>query len=166
MIYATQDDLARRFGEWELVQLTDTANIPPSVIDADRVALALSDASVLIDGYLGVLYRLPLRGCRKPASVPGGADEYVPPPALVPLCCDLARALLYSTYLPPEHEVTQRRKQALEDLDKLARANTALSCPWGGEPGDVLSTTPQTAPDLCYSFSRRGVTDEDLRGFA
>jgi phage gp36-like protein len=165
MIYATQDDLTRRFGEWELAQLTDNVHRPPSVIDATRVALALADASTLIDGYLGVLYRLPLRGCLKPAIVTGGVDEYVPPPQLVPICCDLARALLYSTYLPPEHEVSQRRKHALDDLDKLSRGKTALSCPWGGEPGDVLSTTPQTEADLSYSFSRRGVTDDELRGF-
>ena len=65
MIYATQDDLTRRFSVWELAQLTDAVNRPPSVINADRVALALADASTLIDGYLGVLYRLPLRGCRR-----------------------------------------------------------------------------------------------------
>ena len=164
MIYATLDHLTRRFGALELAQLTDVVNMPPSVIDEARVAVALADASLLIDGYLGMVYRLPLKGCWRPESggVPG---EWVPPPQLVPLCCDLARALLYSTYLPDDHEVSQRRKQALAALDLLAKGKTALSCPWGGEPGDVLSFTPQSEPELSYSFSRRSVTDDDLRGF-
>ena len=37
MAYAVLADLIKRFGELELIQLTDTSNIPPSAIDAARV---------------------------------------------------------------------------------------------------------------------------------
>lgn len=164
MIYATLDHLTRRFGALELAQLTDIAHMPPSVIDEERVAVALEDASLTIDGYLGMVYRMPLNGCWRPESgdVPGA---WVPPPQLVSLCCDLARASLYSTFLPDEHEVSQRRKQAIAALESLAKGKTALSCPWGGEPGEVLSVTPQSEPELSYCFGQRSVTDDDLRGF-
>lgn len=164
MIYATLDHMTRRFGALELAQLTDIVNMPPSVIDEARVAMVLEDASSTIDGYLGVVYRMPLKGCWRPESgdVPG---EWVAPPQLVAICCDLARASLYSTFLPVEHEVSQRRKQALEALQRIADGKAVLACPWGGEPGEVLSATPQTSANLSYSFSTRSVTDEELRGF-
>lgn len=163
MSYATVQDMIARFGQTELAQLTDHDNIPPSVVDNDHVQIALDDACALVDGYVGVVYRLPLRGCAKPL-VPGQAQEFVPPPQVVRWTCDVARFYLYDD-LAPENEVYRRFKEAQVAMQKLADGKTALACPWGGEPGDVLSATPQTEADLCYSFSARSVTDDDLRGF-
>lgn len=165
MVYATLSDLIARFGEAELIQLTDTTHRPPTTVDELKVEVALSDASIEIDGYVGMLYRMPLAGCLKPAAVTGDGDQYVPPPLLVRLCCDLARAMLYSTFLPVEHEVSQRRTQALATLEQISKGKVVLSCPWGGEPGEVLGSTAQTQPDLSYSFSSRSVTDDGLAGF-
>ncbi len=50
MIYATVADLVARFGELELVQLTDLVNIPPSVIDTARVETKVDDACAFTDG--------------------------------------------------------------------------------------------------------------------
>lgn len=80
MTYATQQDLIDRFGNAELVQLTDKVNKPASTIDPTPVSLALADATALIDGYLGKLYRLPM------AAVP---------PVLAKICCDIARYYLH-----------------------------------------------------------------------
>ena len=82
MIYATAADLVARFGELELVQLTDLENIPPSIIDLGRVETKIGDACAFIDGYVGQVYRLPLAGCAKPLTVPGGTIEYAAPPVL------------------------------------------------------------------------------------
>ena len=166
MIYATAADLVARFGELELVNLTDFDNIPPSVIDVVRVETKIGDACAFVDGYIGQVYRLPLTGCVKPVTVPGGSAEFVAPPALVRITCDLARYYLHSD-LAPEHEVYRRFLDARKELEAIALGKTMLSCPWGGSPGQVISGDAQSGSNETWSsFSPRQVTDDSLRGFA
>jgi phage gp36-like protein len=80
MDYVTKQDLIDRFSEQELIQLTDKTNRPASTIDDVPVDRALSDASALIDSYLGKLYRLPLS---------------IVPPILTKCAADIARFYLY-----------------------------------------------------------------------
>lgn len=80
MDYATLQDLIDRFGEEELIQLTDRTNMPQSTIDETVTAQALSDAFAQIDGYLVATYPLPL------ASVPQ---------RLVKVASDIARYYLH-----------------------------------------------------------------------
>jgi phage gp36-like protein len=58
MTYATQADLVTRFGEVEIIQLSDDANA--GAIDAAVVAIVLADVDRAIDGYLLTRYTLPL----------------------------------------------------------------------------------------------------------
>jgi phage gp36-like protein len=165
MDYATQADLVARFGERELIQLTDRVNIPPSTIDADLVALKLADAQAFIDGYVGQVYRLPLAGCLRPPAIFGGEPDYVPPPALTRLACDLARYYLYDD-LAPENEVYRRFKAAVKELDTVATGGSQLACPWGGSPGELARSDTQSGGDLAqHCFSPRKITDDSLRGF-
>ena len=165
MEYATVQDMVARFGELELIQLTDLDNIPPSVIDETRVTVKLSDAQAFVDGYVGQCYRLPLSGCLKPAIIPGGDPVYVAPPVLTRLTCDLARYYLYDD-LAPENEVYRRYQAAVKELDAIASGRAVLACPWGGTPGALLVADVQAGEATTqYSF-KRGVTDDDLRGFA
>lgn len=60
MSYCTQQDLVDRYGEKKLVQLTDKVNRPQTTIDSVVVTKAVTDASSLIDSYLGKKYQLPL----------------------------------------------------------------------------------------------------------
>jgi phage gp36-like protein len=57
-LYCTQQNLIDRFGELELMQLTDRDNI--GVINAATVANAIAMASADIDSYIGARYPLPL----------------------------------------------------------------------------------------------------------
>lgn len=165
MNYATQADLVARFGALELVQLTDTANIPPSTIDAERVAVKLADAQAFVDGYVGQVYRLPLVGCVRPAAIPGGDPDYVAPPVLTRLTCDLARYYLYDD-LAPENEVYRRQKAAIKELEAIAAGDAQLACPWGGSPGELLRSDAQSGGDeVSHSFSPRQITDTTLQGF-
>lgn len=59
-MYATQDDLIKKFGEAVLIQRTDRTNIPPTTIDSAVVGQALADADAAIDSYLKGRYLLPL----------------------------------------------------------------------------------------------------------
>lgn len=68
MNYATVQDMVDRYGEAELVQLTDPDLV--AVVEPKAVR-ALDDAQAFADGFVGRIYRLPLAGCAKPAPVPG-----------------------------------------------------------------------------------------------
>lgn len=165
MAYATVQDLISRFGQRELVQLTDLDNLPPTTVNEARVQLALDDASALVDAYIGQAYKLPLTGCAKPVTVPGEDPEYVTPPLLVQLTSDLARFNLYDD-LAPENEVARRQAAAIKQLGAIGEGKAVLSCPWGGEPGQALGATAQSGgEDVAYSFSCRSVTDDTLRGY-
>ncbi|VFR54783.1 Mu-like prophage protein GP36 [plant metagenome] len=165
LTYATVADMVARFGELELVQLTDLINIPPSTVDAARVETKLGDAAAFIDGYVGQVYRLPLAGCAKPPATPDGIVQYVAPPVLTRLTCDLARYYLYDD-LAPEHEVYRRYKAALGELEAIAGGRAQLACPWGGSPGELIGSDAQSGSAETYSdFAPRAVTSATLRGF-
>ncbi|MAP22870.1 DUF1320 domain-containing protein [Ponticaulis sp.] len=92
MNYCTTNDLIDRFGESELIALSDRDNT--GSVDAQVVSAAIADASALIDGYLGGRYALPLS---------------VIPSVLPKLCGDIARFNLYDNAVP---DVVQKRYDA------------------------------------------------------
>ena len=82
-MYAGIDDMTTRFGEQELLELTD-ANLTGTV-DAAVVQTAIGDATELINGYVAGRYRVPL----------------VPVPDMVRRwCCDIARFYLHKVAVP------------------------------------------------------------------
>ena len=150
MIYAAVKDLVDRFGEAELVQLSDrdgTGSMGTTVINR-----AIADATAFADGYLGRVYRLPLAGCAKPVTVPGAAPEYACPPVLTRMVCDLARYYLY-TDLADDHEAARRYKAAQSDLAGIAAGKILLSCPWGGTPGALLGDDVLQPNEAMHSFA-------------
>lgn len=159
MQYALVQDLIDRFGERELVELTDPAEL--DAVDADRVQLKLDDAHALADGYLARVYALPLAGCVKPVGV--GAVEQVPPPQLTRIVCDIARYYLYDD-LAPEAEVYRRFKAALAELQAIADGTQRLICPWGGEPGSPTVVGP-AAGDTWAEFRPRAITRDVDEGY-
>lgn len=165
LVYATPDDMIARFGELELAQLTDLDNVPPSVVDVAKVEVKLGDAAAFVDGYVGQVYRLPLRGCAKPIVPPATEPEYVPPPVLTRLTCDVARYYLH-TDLAPENEVYRRFSAAKKELEAIAAGNMLLACPWGGSAGDLVAGDAQQGDHTQHCFSPRAVTDDTTRGFA
>ena len=157
MDYATPDHMLARFGERELIALTDAEN--NAAIDAARVQLALDDAQAVVDGSIGVVYRLPLRGCAKPQTAPGAPIEYAAPPQLTRITCDIARYYLYSD-LAPEHEVYRRYTDAKNQLEAIADGRAQLACPWGGSPGEPVGSDAQSGEKVRYQFSARAITDD------
>ena len=163
-VYATVDDLIDRFGEAEMIGLTDPDN---TAVQSARAQRKLEDAHALANGYVGMAYRLPLAGCAKPAPQPGNpqAVETVAPPLLARLVCDIARYYLYDDKCTDE--VLKRYEQAKQELLHISQGKATLACPWGGVAGDPLSADPQAGGcEVGYSFPARQMTDETLRGFA
>ena len=70
MAYATLQDLISAFGERKLVQLTDRAEPPADLVDAQVAAEALGYADNLIDGYLAARYVLRLVEAQQPTPEP------------------------------------------------------------------------------------------------
>lgn len=107
MPYCTKQNLIDRFGEEELIQLTDRENL--GAIDDSVLDAALADADEEIDGKLAVRYRLPL------ATVP---------PRLVRMACDIARHSLYADN--PTATVVDRYNSALDYLRAVAAGKEQL----------------------------------------
>lgn len=165
MKYATLADMVTRFGQAELVQLTDTLHRPPTTIDTTRVQIAIHDAQMEVDSAIGRIYRLPLAGCVRPPVPPATEPSVVAPPQLTRLTCDIARYFLYDD-AAPEHEVVRRYKQARATLDDLASGTLQLACPWGGSPGELIAADAQSGSAEVYDFfAPRQITDDALRGF-
>ncbi|MDR1063049.1 MAG: DUF1320 domain-containing protein [Azoarcus sp.] len=154
MLYATCKDMVARFGETELIQLTDREHVPPSCLDRRLLDTALADAQAEIDSYLAKRYCLPLTGCQN------GSGGLGAPRVLVRLACDIARYHLHDD-LAPEHEVRRRYLAVIDVLAAIADGNILLTCPLGDAPGEILSRAGETE----YQFSPRQVTDDTLKGF-
>lgn len=128
MSYATQANLITRYGERELIELTDRAGADG--IDAATVAKALADADAEIDGYVAAKYTLPLD----------------PVPAVLErIACEIARYYLY------EDRVTEQVRRRYEDARKFLQGVAAGSVALGVDASGAAPTAsggPQvSAPD-------------------
>lgn len=115
MGYAALQDMVDRFGETELVQLSDRS-MTATAIDETVVAAKLADADAEIDGYLGQRFTLPL------ASVP---------PVLKRIATDLARYHLYDDRAT--EQVTKRYDDAIAFLKGVAKGDLSIGVDEGGE---------------------------------
>lgn len=107
MSYATQADMVDRYGERELILLTDRDNT--GVIDSTVLDRALADATAEIDGYLAARYQLPLTST---------------PTVLVRVCADIARYHLHDDNIPEPVEI--RYKAAVDLLRQVSLGRVAL----------------------------------------
>ncbi|WP_066568051.1 gp436 family protein [Snodgrassella sp. CFCC 13594] len=117
MNYATVADMVARFGELEVMQITDRNQ--DNQIDHDVAEVALADATAEINGYLG-RYPLPF------VEVP---------PILTRLCCDIARYRLCATNGVSITEEIERRYKidVLKLLEGLAKGDVTLGIEADGD---------------------------------
>ncbi|MFA7269838.1 MAG: DUF1320 domain-containing protein [Sterolibacterium sp.] len=109
-MYATLADMIARFGEEQMVQLTD--RLGNGVIDETVIAQAIADASALVDGYLSGRYPVPL----SPA-----------PAILVGYACDLARYNLFpDANLDDSNTVRIRQRDAIRFLEQVGHGKLSL----------------------------------------
>lgn len=116
MNYASQVDMVERFGEQELIRLTDRNRT--GTIDATVLDRALTDATAEINGYLASRYQLPLTST---------------PVVLVRVCADIARYHLHDDNIPDPVET--RYKAAVELLRQVSIGRVSLGVSdTGAEP--------------------------------
>lgn len=108
MAYSTLLNLITRFGETEILQLTDRDNIEE--IDDNVINAAINRASSRIDVACRGRYGLPLN----PVD-----------PLIIDIECDLARYYLYEDHAT--EAVEKRKDMALNDLKLIANGSLTLS---------------------------------------
>jgi len=139
MTYATQQHMVDRFGETELIQLTDRDNT--GAIDSNVLARAIADADAEINGYLIGQYALPL------ASTPD---------ILITYACDIVRYRLYDDRAT--EQVTKRYDAALKFLRMVAEGKIALGL-------DQTGNAPPTQGGPAYDGDERVFTRGSLADY-
>jgi len=137
MNYATKQDMIDRFGEPDLIELTDrVAPYVAAIVDAvlDR---AMADADQEVDSYLRTRYDLPLQTV----------------PAIVPrLACDIAFYLLH--HGRATEEVAKRYQNATKLLRSISKREMDL--------GIEEDQPPSTNMNIRVDSPARIFTDETL----
>jgi phage gp36-like protein len=129
MPYVTPQALIDRFGEHEIVQLTDRATPRNQAVDDAVAQLACDRAGAEIDGYVGARYTLPL------ASTPE---------LLTLLALDVARYHLFEMVEPPT-VVRDRYKEATRTLEAIRDGKQPLGADLAGA---AIVATPAALPDF------------------
>ncbi|SOZ12080.1 gp436 family protein [Cupriavidus taiwanensis] len=109
MAYATRDDMATRFGEDELIELTDRDR--NGAVDELALSGALDDASAELDSYLAGRYAVPLAQA---------------PRFLAGLCCDIARYRLCGSGTRTTDDINERYRNAIRFLEKVASGAVSI----------------------------------------
>ncbi|MGD9539087.1 MAG: gp436 family protein [Alphaproteobacteria bacterium] len=137
MSYTTKQQMIDRFGQVELVQLTDRGADPQGVIDDAVIERALADADALIDGYLAGRYATPLS----------------PAPALiVQLAADIARYKLFDDRAP--EEVRLRFQDAVRTLERLQTGAVTIAAPPPAAPISAAGQPKVESQDRLFSRDR------------
>lgn len=138
MSYCTQQDMVDRFGELELIQLTDRHDV--NAIDTDVLDRAMERGASLIDSYCRVRYQIPLN----PVD-----------PMIIDLNADLARYHLYDD--SASEQVTKNHDEAMRMLKQISQGVLQLTA--DGLTGTSSSGSPQ------FDSGERVFSRDSLKGF-
>jgi phage gp36-like protein len=119
-MYATQARMVARFGEREIIALTDTEQPYMDQINTNKLTQAMDMANSEVDGYLMSRYSVPVSAA---------------PAFLIGLACDLARyhAAVGAARQTERDEV--RYKAAIKSLENIAAGKLSIGVtPAGGQP--------------------------------
>ncbi|WP_396331018.1 gp436 family protein [Burkholderia anthina] len=125
-MYATVDFMTKRFGQREVIALSDREQTGEA--DSTVLADALDEATAEIDTYLGGRYALPI-------------DPQ--PKMLAGVCCDIARYRLCGGETVMTEEIDKRYKAAIAFLKLVASGDVTLGS---------TTTGSVTQPDNSVQF--------------
>lgn len=140
MPYATKANMLARFGEDEVIALTDRTNI--GAVDDAVLAGALAEADAEIDPYLAPRHKLPL------ASVPKILTGYA---------CDIARYRLCGAGVTETDAIRNRYKDAVRFLENVAAGKIGLGLDAANNVAPPANTVQFSAPSgRVFDRSERG----------
>ncbi|HEN9575949.1 TPA: DUF1320 family protein, partial [Acinetobacter baumannii] len=125
-MYATADAMIKKFGEHELIQLTD--NVEPYLdgINYDKLNAALQEANSEIDGYLMGRYKLPLQTV---------------PPFLESLACHIARYHACTGAMTDDDPIRTRYDDAIKKLKDISKGIVGVGGTPAGESEPVKTSS-------------------------
>lgn len=135
-MYVTADAMRLKFGERELIQLTDIEQPYQDAINMDKLNAAMQEANSEIDAYIGSRYPLPLQ---------------VIPPFLVNISCNLARYYAVTGDLPENDPIKSRYESSIKTLTKLSKGELTL----GGSPAGESKPVQTSANNVMFTVGRR-----------
>lgn len=138
-MYAIKQNMIDRFGEAELVELTNRAG--GALIDDAVLTRALADADAEINGHLAAKYTLPLA---------------VVPAVLEPIACDIARYYLYEDRVTDQ--VDDRYKARVRFLEGVGKGSVSLGV-------DAANQVPAAAGGPQFEAPERVFTGDTLADF-
>lgn len=138
MAYCTLNDLVKRFSESEINDLLDRND--DAIHDAQTLDMTIADADSLIDGYLGVRYKVPI----------------IPTPNIIKaFSCDITRFLLWDDHAPDE--VRKRYDDVIARLKDYAKGLMVLP--------DVEVAPQNPSGGVDFIANERVFSQDTLRGF-
>jgi len=140
--YAAKQDMIDRFGETELVQISNKDAAGATSIDDPALEKALADASAEIDGYLAGRYTLPLAN---------------PPPVLKRNACDIARYHLYDDRVT--EQVQKRYDSTIAYLRSVGKGDISLGLDSSNQETPASSGGPKADPGNDRVFTRNSLSD-------
>lgn len=145
-MYATVTDMIARFGEVQIVRLSNTEDREAETPNVEKVNTALIDATELINSYIRGRYLTPIAN---------------PPKDMVRATCILALYDLANTERSsPSEGMTKDRAEVIKWLENIAKEmvhlDIQLASPTGG---NAVGSGPR------ISDRERIVTFDTLRGF-
>lgn len=143
-MYATVADMIARFGETQIIRLSRPEDRTAETVDEDKVNIALTDATGVINGYVRGRYLVPIA---------------VPPEEIIRATCILARYdLAQGEHTDPSEEMGKGRKDIITWLENIAKELVHLDLPSAAPVGPAVGSGPR------MSDRPRIFTDESLRG--
>ena len=136
MSYATVDAMKRKFGERELIQLTETEPPYLDTINIDKLNAAMQEANSEIDAYVGSRYPLPLQTI---------------PPFLIEIGCNLARYYAVTGDLSENDPIKNRYESSIKTLTKISKGDLTL----GGSPAGESKPVQTSSNNVMFSVGRR-----------
>lgn len=136
MSYVTVEAMRLKFGESELIQLTDHEEPYQYAINMDKLNAAMQEANSEIDAYVGSRYPLPLQTI---------------PPFLVNIGCNLARYYAVTGDLSENDPIKSRYESSIKTLSKISKGELTL----GGSPAGESKPVQTSANNVVFSVGRR-----------
>lgn len=134
-MYATVDAMLKKFGERELIQLTDTVAPYQKVINSEKLDAALAEANSEIDGYLASRYQLPLSAV---------------PPFLEAIACNMARYHACTGAISENNPIAIKYQNAIKSLKEIAKGTVAI----GGTPAGDAAPVQTSSNNVMYHVGR------------
>lgn len=145
-MYATVQHMTDRFGETEIIRLSNPEDRTAETVAATRVETALRDATSIIDSYLRRHYKVPVA---------------TPPEALVRATCIIARHdLAISDRSEPSESMIKANDKIISWLKQIADNVVSLEVPKINE-----GTTSTAGSGARFSDRPQQFSNDSLKGW-